>query len=201
MKIGVLGAGNIGGTLGRRWADAGHEVLFGVRDPNSAKVQALLQQIGSNAKAGSPAEAAAFGDVVLLAVPNASAQDAIQQAGDLTGKVLIDATNRMDSATPMAAEVARWAKGARVVKAFNSSGFVNYADSRYGDHSADNFLCGDDPDAKAIVAGLSRDIGLEPVDAGPLANAALLESLAKLWVQLAYPLGRGPHITFKLLKR
>ena len=205
MKIGILGAGRIGGTLGKRWAAKGHAVFFGVRDAQSDKAQVLLKEIGPDAKVGSVAEAAAFGEVVLLAVPWASAQEVVQQAGDLTGKVLIDATNRMVSASPgsasMAEDVARWAAGAKVVKAFNSSGFANYADSKYGAQNVDNYMCGDDPEAKAIVAELSRSIGLDPVDAGPLSNAALLESLAKLWVQLAYPLGKGPRIAFKLMKR
>jgi predicted dinucleotide-binding enzyme len=93
MKIGVIGAGNVGGTLGKAWVRKGHEVVFGVRDPQREKVQDLLKDIGSKAHAGSVAEAAAFGEVVVLAVPWSAARDAIQKAGDLSGKVVVDVTN------------------------------------------------------------------------------------------------------------
>src|SRR5215470_6141366 len=93
MKIAVIGAGNVGGTLGKRWARAGHEVAFGARDPAEAKVAALVRESGPSARAASVSEAAREAAVVVLTVPWNSAQDALRAAGDLRGKVLSDATN------------------------------------------------------------------------------------------------------------
>ena len=93
MEIGVIGAGNVGGTLGRRWVQAGHAVVFGVRGPNDEKVRTILASAGANARAGSVEEATAASEVVVLTVPWEAAHDAVRSAGDLTGKVLVDATN------------------------------------------------------------------------------------------------------------
>lgn len=205
MKIGVLGAGKIGGTLGGLWAKSGYQVMLGVRDVNAPKVKALVDSIDAPVEVGSVSAAAAFGEVVLLSVHWPGAEELVkEQAGNLNGKILIDATNRMGSGalTPAAAEdIARWAAGARVVKAFNSLGAANLTRLQFGDYRADTFICGDDGPAKAVVAELARAAGFDVVDAGPLANAGLLENLAKLWVQLAYAQGMGPDIAFKLLKR
>jgi predicted dinucleotide-binding enzyme len=206
MKIGVIGAGNIGGTLSRLWAEKGHEIMLAGRDDQSPKIQAALKAIGPAALVGSIAEAVAFGEAVLLAVPGAAVQEVIQQGGDWTGKIVIDATNRLgptapDSLPSVAEDIDRWADGVKVVKAFNTTGVANMAKPQFGSQQADMFICGDDEAAKAAVAGLAQAIGFEVVDCGPLANAALLEALAKLWIQLAYPLGNGPDIAFKLLRR
>jgi predicted dinucleotide-binding enzyme len=128
VEIGIIGAGNVGGTLGRRWAQAGHAVIFGVRDPNDEKVRTLLASAGANARTGRVEEAAAASKVVVLTVPWEAAHDAVQSAGDLTGKVLVDATNPVAMSpaglqqgllvghtTSAAEQVAAWARGARVV--------------------------------------------------------------------------------------
>lgn len=202
MKIGVIGAGNIGGTLGTLWANKGHQVLFGVRDPQSPKVKALLDASGSSAQAGSVAEAAAFGEVILLAVHSPAVTEVLEQAGDLSGKILIDATNRMQASASSAAEdIAQQAVGAKVVKAFNALGSKNLTNLRFGSHNADAFICGDDQAAKTAVSELAKAIGFDVIDVGPLSTATLVEALAKLWVQLAYRQGLGSDIAFKLLKR
>ena len=206
MKIGILGAGRVGGTLGRLWTSQGHQVMFGVRDPQGPKTQALLADMGPAAGVGSPAEAVVFGDVVLLAVSWAAVREVIEQAGPWTGKLLIDATNRLTPPTPdeapsAAEDVARWAKDARVVKAFNATGSANMTGAPYGALKVDIFLCGDDAQAKAVVADLIASSGFDPVDCGPLANASLVELLAKLWMQLAFAMGNGPNIAFKLVHR
>jgi len=147
---------------------------------------------------------------VVLATPWAAAREAVKAAGDLSGKILIDATNplkpdlsglALGHTTSAGEEVARWATGARVVKAFNTTGARNMADPRLGGQSASMFLCGDDAAAKKTVAGLAEALGFEPVDAGPLAQARLLEPLAMLWISMAYAFGHGPNIAFKLLRR
>lgn len=210
MKIGIVGKGNVGSTLGKVWAARGHEVMFGVRDPESAEVQALLTASGPQARAGSVDEAAAFGEVILLAVPWGAAQTVVRSAGDLRGKILVDATNPLAPGlaglevgldTSAGELVAGWAPGARVVKAFNSTGAGNMADPNYGDHAATMFLAADDAEAKAVVTRLGEDAGFEMIDAGPLANARLLEPLAMLWISLAYRRGFGPNFAFKVLKR
>jgi predicted dinucleotide-binding enzyme len=202
--------GRVGGTLGKAWAAKGHDIMFGVRDRDNAKGQALLKEIGSKARMDTIAEAAAFGDVVVLAVSWSGAQDAVRRAGDLEGKVVIDVTNpfapnffglSVEPGTSGAQEIARWAKGARVVKAFNSTGSGNMADPKYGDQPASMFYCGDDDDAKSTVARLGEDLGFDMIDAGALSNARKLEALALLWVTLAFEQGMGPNMAFKLLRR
>src|SRR5438067_13366608 len=93
MKIGIIGAGNVGGTLGRAWAKKGHDSFFGVRHPQDDKTRRLVESIGPKAQAGTVAEAAAFGEVVVLATPWQATEAAVKEAGDLTGKVVIDCTN------------------------------------------------------------------------------------------------------------
>jgi len=159
-------------------------------------------------------EAAAASEVVVLTVPWAAAHDAVRSAGDLTGKVLVDATNPVDMGleglkqglllghtTSAAEQVAAWARGARVVKAFNITGVGNMHDPRYGSQAATMFLCGDDAEAKAAVTQLGEDLGFEMIDAGPLAIARLLEPLAMLWIHLAVFQGLGPEFAFRLQRR
>jgi hypothetical protein len=209
MRIAVIGIGMVGGTLGRRWAREGHEVMFGVREPSSEKVGQLLADSGENAKAGSVAEAAAFGEVVVLATPWAGTEDAIRTAGDLSGKIVLDCTNPLApdmsglvGDRSAAEQVASWARGAKVVKIFNSTGFKNMDDPRYGDDRVTMLYCGDDAEAKKVAAGLAEGLGFEPVDAGPLSEARSLEYLALLWIHLAYgPAKLGPGIAFKLIRR
>ncbi len=210
MKIGIIGAGNVGSTLGRAWAAKGHEVVFGVRDPRGPKVQDLVKSTGGKGRAASPSEAAAHGEVVLLATPWGATQEALRAAGDLKGKILVDATNplkpdlsglALGHTTSAGEEVARWAKGAKVVKAFNTIGAQHMANPRFGSQSASMLICGDDAGAKKTVAALAEALGFDPVDAGPLAQARLLEPLAMLWISLAYAYGHGPDVAFKLLRR
>ena len=210
MKIAVIGAGNVGGTLGTAWAAQGHQVVFGVRDPRDARVQAVVAASGGQARAASVREAAAAADIVLLATPWDATKDAIEAAGSLAGKIVVDATNplrpdlsglALGHTTSAGEQVARWAPGARVVKAFNTIGAQHMADPRFGDQPASMFVCGDDPAAKRTVAELAAALGFDPVDAGPLTQARLLEPLAMLWISLAYAQGHGTGIAFKLLRR
>jgi NADPH-dependent F420 reductase len=209
VKIAVIGTGNVGGTLGRRWAQGGHTVTFVSRDPGSEKVQALLKASGPNARTAELKEAVAVADVVLLAMPWHVARDTIEGAGNLSDKIVVDATNPMAPNMGLALgfttsggeTVAGWAKGARVVKAFNSTGSGNMADTNYGDQRPSMFICGDDAAAKKIVGELTEELGFEAIDAGPLTLARALEPLTVLWIQLAYRQGLGPNVAFKLLRR
>lgn len=196
--------------MGKIWAGKGHEVMFSSRHPEKAK--ALAQSVGNNACFGLPADAVKFGDIVALAVPWSQAENALKSAGSLAGKILIDCTNPLKPdysglavglTTSAAEEDAKVAKGARVVKAFNTTfAALMASESRlFGELSPTGFYCGDDAAAKAIVSDLIRDTGLEPIDAGPLAMSRCLEPLAFLMIDLGFNQKMGTNIAFRLLKR
>lgn len=211
MQIGVIGAGRVGGTLGMRWAALGHRVLFGVRDPSAPKVKQLLADAGPNACAGSVAEAAAFGAVVVLAVPWDAMREVVQAARDLQGKVLVDVSNPakrnlsgldVPPDTSAAEMIASWAPGARVVKGFNTASYTAMADPRFPEGSAAVFHAGDDADARTVVGQLAADLGFQAVDAGPLRNARMLEAVGLLRITLA--VNASPDVTglaFRVLRR
>ena len=210
MQIAILGTGNVGAALGQRWAAAGHDIVFGVRQPGAAKVAAVVRQAGARARAAAVREAAAGAAVVVLAIPFGAAEQAITECGNLAGKIVIDCNNPLVpdlggltvGHTDSAGEtVARWAKGARVVKTLNTTGSGNMLDPRYGRESLSMFLCGDDADAKKVVTGLVAELGFEPVDAGPLKQARYLEPLAMLWISMAYQFGQGPNFGFRVVRR
>ena len=210
MKIGIIGSGNVGGTLGTRCAKAGHQVTFGSRDPGAADLKQLLARAGSNARAATLQDAAKSGDVLLLATPWPVTKDIVQGLGDLTGKVLIDATNpllpdlsglALETTTSAAEQVAGWARGAKVVKAFNTVGSNIMEKPAFGADKPVLFFCGDDAGAKGEVKQLADELGFEGVDAGPLTQARLLEPFALLWISLVYKAGLGREIAFKLLRR
>jgi predicted dinucleotide-binding enzyme len=209
MNIGIIGTGEVGSALGRLWAGSGHAIMFGSRDPQSPRVRALLAMIGGGAQAGSAREAAQFGAVVVLATPFHATEAAITAAGDLTGKIVLDATNPLNAdasgltigvTTSAGEEVARWAPGARVVKGFNTLGARLYADPVFDGQAASMFLCSNDAEAKRVVAGLAAELDFDVVDAGPLVNARWLEPLGMLWIKLSLAQGMRP-IAFKLLRR
>jgi predicted dinucleotide-binding enzyme len=191
LKIGILGGGNVGGALGRLWTAKGHDIQFGKRGSSNA-------------------EAARSAQVVVLTVPWPAAQEAVKDCGDLSGKIVIDCTNPLTPdlqgltvglTTSAAEQVAAWAPGAKVVKAFNTIGAVNFGNADFGGVAADGFYCGDDAASKKVVAALISDAGMNPVDVGPLRNARLLEPLALLWIDLAVIQKQGPNHAFKLLRR
>lgn len=209
MRIAVIGSGNVGGTLGTRWAHNGYSVTFGVRDPNSDTVRTLLERAGENAGAASMGEAAAEADVVVLAVPWGAARSAIEAAGDLSGKVVIDCTNPIAPGLQLALgttksggeQVAQWAKGARVVKAFNTTGWENMGDPIYDGEPTVMLICGDDTQAKETVTQLAESLGFDVADVGPLSAARFVEPFALVWIRLAIAQGLGRNIAFKLVRR
>lgn len=209
MKIGIIGAGNIGGTLGKIWASSGHTVMYGVRNPLTPKVQTILEATDHNATAVPVKQAVLESDIVVLATPWEAVGEVVFQIVDLHGKILIDCTNPIKpnpewplaQGSSAAEEIAKRLPGFRVVKAFNTLGAANLNDVMFGTVHADAFVCGDDLEAKKITMQLAKDIGLDAVDVGGLRNAELLESLAKLWITLAYQQGIGPNIAFKLLQK
>jgi NADPH-dependent F420 reductase len=210
MKIAIIGIGNVGGTLGPAWAKAGHDVIFGVRDPNSEKVKTVLANSGQKARPAGVAEAASAAEIVVFATPWSATQDAVQAAGNLEGKLVVDCTNPIapdlkglviGTTTSAAEQVAQWAKGARVVKAFNTTGSGNMANPLYGSQPMTMFICGDDPESRETVARLAEDIGLDTCITGPLYHARYFEPMAMLWVDMAYLQGKGPDFAYKILRR
>jgi predicted dinucleotide-binding enzyme len=204
LRIAVIGAGNVGGTLGRRWAANGHVVTFGVRE-------------GSEVKGGTPAgtrvasveDACRGAEIVELCTPWAAAPAAIAAMGSLEGKVLFDSTNPIASGFRFdggptgesgAERLAALATGARVVKVFNTTGFQNMAAPVYGGEPSVMFYAGDDAEAKTHAHRLAAELGFDPVDAGPLSRARELEHLALLWISLSVS-GHGRDIAFRLMRR
>jgi predicted dinucleotide-binding enzyme len=183
MRIGIIGAGRIGGNAARLLATAGHEVkLSFARDPS--KLEALANEIGERASTGSPAEAASFGEVVVFSVPWSTIDDALAQAGSLEGKIVVDTTNQFGSGPmPAAGQTAAQFNaarmpGARYTKSFNTltSAFQAAAAGRSGPERVVLFLCGDDGEAKRVAAGLIEDAGFAPVDVGGTADATVMEA-------------------------
>ena len=182
MRIGIVGAGRIGGNAARLFAQAGHEVMLSFsRDPE--KLARSAAEIG--ARTGTPREAAEFGEVVLFSVPWTLVDAAIEQTGPLDGRIVIDTTNQFgrggweDLGGRTAAQInAARMPGARYTKAFNTltSGFQAEAAGRTGPDRVVMFLCGDDEDAKRVVSGLIEDAGFTPVDMGGIADAAPMEA-------------------------
>lgn len=210
MKIGIVGAGNVGGALGTRWARNGHQVTFTSRDPESPEMKALLAQAGGNASATAARSLTQTSDVIVLAVPWPAAKDAVQSLGDVRGKILIDAINpllpdlsalTLGTTTSAAEQISGWAAGAKVVKAFNTVGSNIMADAAFGEAKPVLFYCGDDAKAKDVVNGLAKELGFDARDAGPLTQARLLEPLALLWISLAFAQGYGREIAFQFLRR
>lgn len=181
LKIGIIGAGRIGGTLGEHWVKAGHEVMLSSRHPEN--LQGLADRLGPSARTGTPREAAAFGDVLLVAVPyGAVPQVGRDYAAEMRGKVVLDAANPFPQRDGAAAEDARkkgtgvasaaHMPGVRLVRAFNTipAGVLRSEAHRAGDRIAVP-LAGDDREALDVAARLVRDAGFEPVVVGPLARA------------------------------
>jgi NADPH-dependent F420 reductase len=210
VKIAVLGTGKVGRALGSRWVKLGHEVIFGSRDPGSEKVREALQKVLASADLRTQGEAAAGAEVVVLATPWVTARDVIKAAGDLTGKVLVDCSNPLNASfsgldlghtTSAAEQIAGWAVGARVVKAFNTVSAAVMLNPAFGDQRATMFYCGDDEEAKTIVGDLATQLDLEAVDAGPLHIARYLEPLAMLYIHLAIQEGWGSNCALKIITR
>jgi predicted dinucleotide-binding enzyme len=169
----------------------------------------LLGRAGKNARAATAAEAAAASDVIVLASPWPATQSILASAGDLSGKIVIDAVNPLQpdlsamavgTTTSAAEQIAGWLPGARIVKAFNTVGFPVMADPVVNGEKVVLFYCGDDAAAKTTTAQLASELGFDAVDAGPLTQARLLEPFALLWISLAMKQGFGFHWGFKVLK-
>jgi predicted dinucleotide-binding enzyme len=202
MDITILGAGHIGGTLGQKWASAGHEILYGVRDPESKRASVKFDDDTVGITFATVGEAVEKGDVVLLAVPGAAAADLIREHGAAFGnKIVIDATNNLQAEKAHAFEaIVEAAPNAVLFRAFNTLGWENFAQPIFDGLPADMFYCGaDEPEAQAVVENLIKDVGLRPVRVGGLDQVDVVDGVLHLWITLAHRQGLGRHLAFKML--
>ena len=208
MRVGILGSGLMGGKLGTLFARAGHEVIFSYARSHG-KLKKLAREAGQRSRAGTVGEAARESDVLLLAVHWSRIDDVLKQAGDLSGKVVVtcslpmnvDDTELVIAHTSSGAEeLARKIPTARVVSAFNtvpSEVLSGVYQARRKASRASLVYCGDDQRAKAAAVRLIRDVGFDPVDAGPLQIARYTEPFALLVAQLAYEGKGGPELAYR----
>jgi 8-hydroxy-5-deazaflavin:NADPH oxidoreductase len=202
MRIAVIGAGNVGSALGRAWQQRGHQITYGVRQPDDQKSAALGAAVTDNATA------VAGADAVAVCTPWHATEAAVTACGDLTGKVLIDCTNpltpdftalELGHTTSGAEQIAAWAPGARVCKAMNQIG-APMMDAPTLPSAPVMFVCGDDADAKSVTAQLVSELGFESLDAGDLTVARLLEPFALVWIHMALRRGLGTGWAFGVLR-
>ena len=193
--IAVIGTGNVGATLGPEFAEQGHTIIYGSRDPSSDNVKALVTRTGDGTTATTPANAVRDAGIVVLAVPGMLVAEITQGLGDLSGKIIIDPTNplkRTDSglthgvATSNAEIIQEVAPGAYVVKAFNSLNWRTMVDPDSSGGPVSIPLAGNNDDAKATVAELVEGMGLEAIDVGPVENARWVEGMLILWINNRY---------------
>jgi 8-hydroxy-5-deazaflavin:NADPH oxidoreductase len=208
MKIGILGSGLMGGTLGILFTRAGHDVVFSYARSDQT-LKRLARQANGNARAGTPAEAVSDADAVLLAVHWLRIDDVLEQVGDLSGKVVVNCSlpmNKDDTGLVIghtssgAEELSKKVPLATIVSAFGtvpSEVFPGVFEARRKAERPSMAYCGDNDSAKQVAATLIRDIGFEPVDAGPLRIARYMEPFALLMGRLAYEGGRGPEVAYR----
>ena len=215
MRIAILGAGNVGGTLGRRWAALGHDVSFGVRDPS--KGASAVKGGGAlppGASVASSADAVRGAEVILLATPWDVVRDLLRETGKLDGVVLLDVTNPLKAGMQLdfgpggesgGEQVQALAPNARVVKIFNTTGFNNMKAPAYDGAATLMLYAGNDVRAKQVALDLATSIGFDAYDAGTLERARELEHLASLWISLAYGAFGAPALgrdfAFRLVRR
>jgi predicted dinucleotide-binding enzyme len=206
MTIAIIGSGNVGGALAKKWIQAGHTVLIGARTPLSDKNIELATKIGED-RFTSVENAVRQCEVIFLATPATAAADVARSLGDTTGKIIIDSMNIVMGRGPSGYATTTDAildntRTRDVVKCFNTTGFNNMINPGYGDTAIDMFVAGDSEKGKAIARQLAKDAGFgECYSIGGNDKFALMEQFAWFWINLAMFQGQGREIGFKLLKR
>ena len=208
MQIGIIGSGLMGAKLGTIFARAGHDVVFSYAR-SRGKLDGLAREAGKNARAGTPAEAAKDADAILLAVHWSRMRDALKQAGDLTRKTILTCSlpmNRADTELVVAhissgaEELQKLVRKSHVVSAFGtvpSEVLFGVFKSRRKRSRPSLLYCGNDAGAKKLAARLIKDVGFEPIDAGPLRIARYMEPFALAVAQLAYQGDDGPELAYR----
>ncbi len=193
MNISIIGAGNIGKTLGSKWAQAGHQVIYGVRNPADPKHAGL--------NVAPIAESLAEAEIVLLSLPGSAVADFAAQFGaNLAGKIVIDATNNPRSPVMNNLDALQSAApDAVLARAFSTLGWENFADPQLGGQQIDLFYAGAES-ARPAAEQLIREIGLRPVYLGGLEAVPALDGLTRAWFALAFGQGKGRRVAFKMLE-
>jgi 8-hydroxy-5-deazaflavin:NADPH oxidoreductase len=205
MHIAVIGVGSVGATLGQAWLKHGEDVTWGLRNPADPKYSALPKE-----RIKAPAEAVKTAEVVVIATPWSATEAAVKGLGSLAGKIVIDCTNPLGMGpdglqlvlgfdTSAGEQVASWAPGAFVFKSLNTTGANNMAKAADYPVKPMMLVAGDDAAKKPTVMQLVAALGFEPVDAGPLKNARLLEPFGMVWIDQALKRGRGRDFAFALV--
>jgi predicted dinucleotide-binding enzyme len=200
MNLTILGAGNIGGALGQKWAAAGHTITFGVRDPNSPKTQAALAKV--NAPTLPIPEAIRTGEVILFSIPWAAVPETVAaNTPALSGKILIDATNNF--AGPIINNLAalQTIPHASIFRAFNSLGWEHFDAPTRGGVQTDHFYTGPDGDTRQTMHQLIAEVGVRPIWVGDHDRIQIVDNLGALWVTLAFQRGWARGITLKLVEK
>jgi len=209
MKVAIIGAGKVGGSIATGLSRKGHQIVLGTRDPGDADVKTLATKLG--ATVALPREAAAGADVVVLSLPWGAAEAAVKSLGDLSGKTVIDCMNpvgmvngalglALGHSTSAGETVQAWLPGARVVKTLNQVGAELMADNSRLTARPVMFMAGNDDAAKKTVAGLLADLGFEPQDAGDITKARILEPFAMTWINQALVRGLGRDWAFGIVR-
>ncbi|WP_404366016.1 NADPH-dependent F420 reductase [Sphingomonas sp. MMS24-J45] len=210
MKIGIIGAGNVGTGLGKRLAAKGHDIVVSfARSPD--KVVSAAVSIGRTARVGTPEEAARYGDVVIIATPWSATLEIIHAiAPMLVGKIVWDTTNplkpdmsglEIGTTTSGGEEIARAAPGAKIVKAVPPFAEILLSPSlEIGGELPGVFICAEDAEARKVILSLVEDLPASGIDAGPLSLARYTEPLGMLLVQLAYAQSMGARIGTRLIR-
>ncbi|MBX7225825.1 MAG: NAD(P)-binding domain-containing protein [Chitinophagales bacterium] len=203
MNIAIIGTGNVGGALATQWSKKGHNIYLGVQDTNKFKGVELLKN--EHTSVSSIGEAVKKSDTILIATPPTAIFDIIELMGDVSGKVIIDATNAiMKRPEPFATVYHCLAEqtDAKIVKCFNSTGFENMLNPKYGDDAIDMFMAGDSDKAKSVAKELALDCGFGTcIDFGKSDKVDLLEKFALSWINLAIMQGHGRNLAFKVMRR
>lgn len=203
MRIAIIGTGKVGSAIARGLSGKGHAIWLGVRD--ATRAEGLASATG--ASMASPPEAARVADLVILALPWSAAETVAQGLGDLAGKVVIDCMNpigpvpggfglTVGHSTSGAEMVQAWLPKARVVKTLNQVGAEIMAANGHLPHRPVQFVAGNDASAKATAMGILADLGFDPLDAGDLTKARLLEPFAMLWINQSMIRGKGRDWAF-----
>lgn len=203
MNIAIIGTGNVGGALATNWSKKGHTIFLGVQDLRQFKGQDLLSN--PNTKAMTVREAVDRSEVILIATPPAAIFDILQQMGDVSAKIIIDATNSVRQFPDPYKTVYHCLAdrtSAELVKCFNSTGFENMLDPIYHGVGIDMFMAGESEKAKVVATQLALDAGFGAcIDFGKSDKVELLEKFALSWINLAIMQGQGRGIAIKLLRR
>jgi predicted dinucleotide-binding enzyme len=207
MRIAIIGAGSVGGTLGQAWLKHGEDVVWGLRNAADPKYGALPKE-----RVKPPAEAVEGAEIVVIATPWSATEAAVKSLGSLADKIVIDCTNPLGMGpdglqlvlgfdTSAGEQVASWARGAFVFKSLNTTGASNMGNAADYPVKPLMLVAGDDGAKKPVVMELVGKLGFESVDAGPLKNARLLEPFAMVWIDQAMKRGRGRDFAFALVRR